>query len=167
MRLMKMLSLFFMLMLLLCLPLLLQAQTPDAPLQNIYGVGLSFNSGANSPVAGTGLYAHAIGTSGTYAFGVFDALPNTTKPFTVTSNTGVGIAQKVMTIGSVPIYVPTAAGVSWTGSNTGWSWSTGALGVIHLKKDWYLLPNIRVAKSSVSGSTGYQPIGGFILAWGK
>ena len=140
------------------------AQTTPA---NLYGFGASFNNGASVPVAGSGLYAHSL-TDGTYAFGMLDVLPNTVKPFTVTTNLSTGIAQKVFTVGSVPIYVPTSAGVSFSGSNTGWSWSTGGMAVVRIKKtNWYMMPNIRVAKSSVSGGTGYQPIFGAMFGWGN
>jgi|SRR5690348_10018795 len=141
---------------------------PSTPPQNIYAAGISYNQSATPEIAGTGLYARAVDASiGTYAFTAVDALPNSTRPFTVTTNMSVGIAQKVFSIGSVPIYIPTAAGISWTGSNTGWAWSTGALASVRLgKSNWRLMPMVRFARSSVSGS-GIQPIGGVLIGWGK
>src|SRR3984957_17559439 len=89
------------------------APAATAP-QNIYAFGPSWNVGGSPPVAGTALYAYQLPTnSDTWAFTVMDILPNTLKPFTVTDNIGIGIAQKAFTIGSVPIFIPTAAGISW------------------------------------------------------
>ena len=144
------------------------AQTPPpTDVQNIFAGGVSWNVGASPAVAGTGLYAHSINTSGTYAFTVLDALPSTVKPFTVSTNIGVGVAQKIATLGKVPIYVPTTAGISWSGSNTGWQWSGGGLASIRLKGDYYLMPSLRFMKSSVSSNSGYQLIPGVLFAWGK
>ena len=144
------------------------SQTP-APgnLQNLYAAGASYSVNAIPGVAGTGLYAHLIADTGTYAFTAVDALPNTVKPFTVTTNIGAGIAQKVTTLGKVGIYIPTAAGISWSGTNTGWQWNGGAAAAIPLKNGYYLMPTVRFLKSSVSGGTGYQPIIGMLLGWGK
>lgn len=143
------------------------AQTPSLP-TNIYAGGISFNSSASPRIAGTGLYARLISDgSGTYAFTVVDALPASIKPFTVTSNFGVGIAQKIVTIGKVPIFVPTTAGVSFTGSNTGWAWSTGGMASIRIKNNWRIFPNVRILKSSVSGGSGYQPVVGVLFGWGQ
>jgi hypothetical protein len=148
------------------------AQTAPAPapssLSNIYAAGVSFNNAGSPAIAGTGLYARLINDgSGTYLFTVVDAIPTQLKPFTVTSNFGAGVAQKIFTIGSVPIFIPTSAGISFTGTNTGWSWSTGALASIKLKGNWRLFPTVRVAKSSVSNGTGYQPIVGVLFGWGN
>ena len=144
------------------------AQTPAPALTNIYAAGISFNNGASPAIAGTGMYAHLIADgSGTYAFTVVDALPTSLKPFTVTSNFGAGIAQKVFTIGSVPIFVPTSAGISYNGTNTGWAWSTGALASIKVKNNWRIFPNVRIVKSSVSNGSGYQPIVGVMFGWGS
>lgn len=140
--------------------------TPQA--SNIYAAGLSFNQSASPAVAGTALYAHLLSdSSGTYAFTVVDALPTNVHPFTVTTNFGAGIAQKVFSIGTVPVYIPTAAGVSFNGTNTGWQWSTGALASIKLKGAWRIMPNVRIMKSSVSSGAGYQPIVGIMFGWGK
>lgn len=134
---------------------------------NLYMAGGSYGAGATPAFAGSGLYAHQINTSGTYAFTMIDALPNTIQPFTVTTNVGVGIAQKIATIGTIPILVPTAAGISYTGPNVGWAWSTGGGAFFQVKPNWYLMPTIRILKSSVSGGTGYQPIVGVLFGWGK
>lgn len=157
---------------LLLIPACAKAQTPipgtpTVPVANLYAGGVSYSIGATPAIAGTGLYAHEVSSEGLYAFTVIDALPNTLKPFTVSSNIGAGIAQKLFTLGSVPVYAPTAAGISWNGGNTGWEWNGGVLASIHVKGDYYILPSVRFLKSSVSGGTGYQPIIGILAAWGR
>jgi hypothetical protein len=163
-------TLFALLAVMLMFSLAAFAQAPAAPeASNVYAAGISLNANASPAVAGTGLYAHKLGNAGTYAFTVVDALPNTLKPFTVTTNFGGGIAQKVFSIGPVPIYIPSSAGVSYTGQNVGWAWSTGAMGSIKLKakSNWRILPNVRIVKSSVSNGTGYQPIIGVLFGWAE
>jgi hypothetical protein len=143
---------------------------PPANVQNLYAAGVSYNTGASPAIAGTGLYAHNLGLTdsdpGLYAFTAIDALPNTLKPFTVSTNIGVGIAQQVAKLGSIPIYMPTAAGISFNGTNTGWQWNGGVLASITIKDGFYLMPSVRFLKSSVGGS-GYQPIVGVLIGWGK
>lgn len=147
--------------------LLLSALSFGQNATNIYAGGLSFNGTASPRIAGTGLYARLISDgSGTYAFTVVDALPASARPFTVTTNMGVGIAQKLFTVGKVPIYVPATAGVAWTGSNLGWQWSGGALASVKLKGNWRVMPNVRFLKASVGGA-GYQPIAGILVGWGQ
>ena len=143
----------------------LRAQT----VQNLYMAGGSYNPGASPSIAGSALYAHQVSADtapGLYAFSLIDALPSNTKPFTVTTNVGAGIAQKVLTIDGVDILVPTAIGISWTGTNTGWAWTTGAGAPIRVKPNWYVMPTVRVLKSSIGGA-GYQPIVGVLFGWGK
>lgn len=136
-------------------------------MKNVYAGGISYNNAGVPSIAGTGLYARSVNDSGTYMFTVVDALPTNLKPFTVTTNFGAGIAQRVATLGKVPIFVPTSAGVSFNGTNTGWAWSTGALASIRVKNNWRIFPNVRVVKSSVSNGTGYQPIVGVLFGWGN
>lgn len=144
-------------------------QTPAPQVSNVYAGGVSWNSTATPAVAGTVIYAHAVDTSGTFAFTAIDAIPTSTKPFTVTTNVGVGVAQRVFSIGKIPIYIPTTAGISWSGSNTGWAWSTGGLASIKLgkKSSWHIFPMVRVARSNVSGGSGFQPIVGVAFGWAK
>jgi hypothetical protein len=134
---------------------------------NLYGAGMSYSVNASPAVAGTALYAHQVNNSGTYAFTAVDALPATLKPFTVTSNVGIGVAQKITTLGKVTIFMPTSAGISWSGTNTGWQWNGGAVAVIPLKSNYYIMPTVRFLKSSVSSGSGYQPIIGLLFGWGK
>lgn len=163
------------LLVLLLVPAGARAQSIPAPpvntgageVQNLYAAGVTYNVGATPAIAGTGLYAHRMLEAGTYAFTAVDALPNTLKPFTVSTNVGAGVAQRIATIGKFPIYVPTAVGVSWNGGNTGWQWNAGALTSIAIKGNYRVLPCVRVLKSSVTGGTGYQPIIGVLFGWGQ
>lgn len=133
---------------------------------NFAAGGASFSPGATPAVAGTGLYARLFSsTADTYSYSVIDALPASVKPFTVTTQLATGVAQKITTIGTVGIYIPAAAGVAWNGQNTGWSWSSGALASIPVKK-YHLMPNVRMVKSSVNGNSGYQVILGVLFGAG-
>lgn len=144
-----------------------QTSAPAPALTNLYAAGISYNNAGSPSIAGTALYAHSVNDgTGTYAFTVIDALPTSFKPFAVTTNISAGIAQKLFTIGKVTIYAPTAAGISFNGTNTGWAWSTGAIAPIKVKK-YYLVPGIRVAKSSVSNGAGYQLVPGILFGWGN
>lgn len=139
---------------------------------NLYMAGGSYSAGATPAFAGTGLYAHQINTSGTYAFTMIDALPANTKPFTVSTNIGAGIAQRVATIDGVSIFIPTSAGISYTGNNVGWAWTTGIGAPFKVRSSanggsWYLMPTARILKSSVSGGSGYQSIVGLLFGWVK
>lgn len=149
--------------LMLALSAMCFGQTP--PTSNVAAVGVSVNPGGSPQVAGTGLWARLVNGEGTYAFTVVDALPTSIKPFTVTTNISAGVAQRIFTINGVDILVPTAAGISWTGSNTGWAWSTGGMAAFRYKQA-RILPNIRFLKSSVSSGTGYQVVAGVLFGWG-
>ena len=146
--------------------------TPSA-VQNLYGAGGSYSFNASPAVAGTAMYAHQIiaptenYNGATYAFTVVDALPNNTKPFTVNTNIGVGIAQKVAQFKGASFYMPTSAGISFNGSNTGWQWNGGLVAAIPVKDGYYIMPTVRFLKSSVGNGTGYQPILGVLFGWGK
>lgn len=161
----KQLGLF---LILLALPVSMRAQVatlPNAPkpANNIYAAGVSYNQAGTPQIAGTALYAHVVdATTGTYAFTALDALPTSTKPFTVTTNIGAGISQKIFTIGNTVIFAPVATGFSFTGSNSGWQWNGGLLASIPYRKI-NLMPNVRFLKSSVSNGSGYQPIAGLLI----
>jgi hypothetical protein len=154
------------LLLVIALFISLAAQA-QAPVQNLYAIGGSYNINARPSVAGTALYAHYVAGPGTYAFAAIDALPGTIKPFAVTSNVGAGVAQKLFSVGRVGLYLPTAAGISWTGANTGWQWSGGAAVTVRLKGSFGVMPTVRFLKSSVSGGSGYQPVIGLLFSFGK
>ena len=146
------------------------AQSPaETPIGNLYMAGASYSVGASPAVAATLFYATKLNASGTYMFNVLDILPSTVRPYTVTSNVAWGISQRLFTIDKIPVFTPTAAGISYTGTNTGWSWSTGVGAPFPVKNHpgWYIMPTVRVLKSSVSNGTGYQPIFGILGGWGK
>lgn len=152
----------------LCPGLPVAAQTPGS----MYLAGASYNNGASSPVAGTLLYAKAVSpdtTNGMFAFTAVDVVPNTLKPFTVTTNIGAGIAEKIATIANVPVYIPTSAGISFNGQSTGWAFTGGVATPIRFKNhpNWYAMPNLRFLKSSVSNGSGYQLIPGVLFGWGQ
>lgn len=144
------------------------SQTTTAPTTtttDYYGLGVSYNNGATPSIAGTGMWAHSLNTVGTFAFTVVDILPNTIKPLTVTSNIGTGIAQKLFTTGKVSYFMSTTAGISISGSNTGWDYTAGGMAIIPVSTKFSIAPDVRVLKSSVSNGTGYQLIPGVMVVW--
>jgi hypothetical protein len=148
----------------LCLTGVSEAQAPS----NIYAAGVSVNPGQNPSVAGTLIWAHALNASGTYAGTIVDILPQTIKPIVVNTNIGVFAAQKIATIGTIPVYGTGSTGISLTGTNTGWSYSAGGAAMFKLPNpNFYMMATVRVSKSTVSGSTGYQLIPGVEFAWGQ
>jgi hypothetical protein len=149
--------------------------SPSADVVNLYAAGVTWAPGATPQLSGNLMYAHELTVTdengnvkgtGTYLFADMDAIPTSVKPFSVTTNVGTGIAQKVFTVHNVPIWIPTAAGVSWKGPNVGFQWNTGAAATIALKNNLFLIPNVRALKSNVSDS-GYQLQVGFDIGWGK
>lgn len=138
----------------------------DAP-RHIYAAGVAWNQAASPRIAGTGLYARPVNDSGTYAFTAVDVLPTTVQPLSVTTQFSTGVAQRILTVGGVPVYVPTSVGISYNGDATGWAWTTGALAAVRLKGAWRVMPHARLVKSSVSGGSGYQVIFGALIGWGQ
>jgi hypothetical protein len=142
-----------------------QTVNPADPL-NIWAIGVSWNQSASvsasQQFAGTALYARAQNTVGTYAFTVLDAVPTSYQPFTTTTNLGVGIGQKIADIGSWTLYATAAAGPSWSGVNTGWNWTGGAIATHVIKGKWWGGLNARVIKSSVNNNSGSQFIFGVL-----
>lgn len=133
-----------------------RAQT--APTADIYAVGGSYASSASPSIAGSAMVAHLMTPANTWAFAVFDALPPQAHEKTIGTSISMGVAQQIGTILGVKLFVPTAAGISYTGSNTGWEWTTGVLGSVPLGKSrWRLLPNVRFLKASV-GNQGVETI---------
>jgi hypothetical protein len=98
---------------------------------------------------------------------MLDAVPSTTAPGKVNTSLGLGIAQRVSSIGRVSLLMPTGAGVDWTGDNVGWAWSTGLGAAIPLPNHMFLMPNVRGVKSSVSNGQGMRFIYGMMWGWGK
>lgn len=141
----------------------LHAQT----VTNFYAAGATYNVNASPSVAGTVLYAKKLADSNTYAFTALDMVPNTVKPYTVTTNMGVGVAQKLTTIGKVDIFTPLAAGISTSGPNLGWQYNFGIMPTIRIKGPYYIAPTVRFNKSSVSNGTGVQPLIGILFGFGQ
>ena len=157
-------SLVFVLML-TALMGLAQAATDPA---NIYALGGSWNQSASTETsqqfAATALYARKQSEAGTYAFTAIDIVPTSVQPITLTTQTSVGVAQRVLGLGGWTIYATVAAGPSWTGMNTGWAWLAGGMASHPLgKTDWKVAPNVRTIKSSVNNNSGYQIIIGALL----
>lgn len=151
-----------------------QAQTAAAPAaptalpSSFYAAGSSYNPSASPEFAATLLAAKNVQVSGTnqLAFTVVDVLPVNLKTLTVSTNIGIGDAVKLATIAGHTVYAPTSAGISYTGSNTGWNWTTGVAVPVKIRADksWYAVPNVRVLKSSISG---YQLVPGVLFGWGQ
>ena len=162
----------------LSLPPVAQAQalppapTPNLP-TNMYAFGLSYNNGAKPSIAGTASYSRLVSASlGTYAFTILDILPVSFSPSVVTTNLGVGVAQKVLTINGVNFFIPVSTGLTVTGPNTGWNWTGGGLADYNVKKagvptNWHIQPNVRFVRASVNNVAQYQLIFGGQLAWGQ
>ena len=125
--------------------------------------GVSYNQGASPAIAGTGIYAHKA-LDGTYSISGVDILPTSTNPLKTQTNTWTGVAQKVYTFGSVPIFAIAAGGSSTTGNNTGWAWTAGGGAPVPLGKGWVLMPCARYSKSSVADG---RVIVGLLVGWGK
>ena len=154
------------------------AQTAPAPTATpsalsgatFYGAGVSYNPGASPSIAGTALAAQqvtSIGSKPTFAFAVLDVLPASVKPFIVTTNLSAGVAQQVFTIGTTTFYIPLSTGFTYTGTNSGWNWSTGLMVLHPLKGSFSIGPNVRTVKSSVNGNSGYQLVFGTLITFGK
>lgn len=141
------------------------AQTVSQSVSNLYTAGLSYNASADQKFAGTAMYSHQLNNAGTYAFTLIDALPGANK--TVTTNIGIGVAQKVATIAGHDVFAPTSAGISFSGVATGWAYTGGlAVPVQYKSTGWYVMPSVRFLKSSISGA-GYQVIPGVQFGFGK
>lgn len=140
-----------------------------APLSNFYGGGLSYINGGNPALSGTLIYAHPASTStGTYLVTIVDVIPVATKPFTVNTNIGAGVAQRVATIASHDIYGITSLSLSEDSTNVGYSFTAGGGMPFKLKtSNWYAMPILRVYKSSITGSQGFMPQLGVVFAWGE
>jgi len=175
MRIFRILSLIALVIALACVSCWAQA-APAATTDpaNMYFAGVSYSQGATASTAGTALYARKVADNSgytTYAFTMVDAIPASIKPFTVSTNIGAGIAQKAFMIAGVPVYVPTAAGISFNGNNVGWVWNTGVGVPFEIKRagkptSWFVMPTVRINKASIGGS-GYQPIVGVLFGWGQ
>lgn len=137
-------------------------QEPQVHKTNFAAVGLSYYDS----LAGTAGYGRLLSDKlGTYNFWHIDAIPTSLKPVEVATNVSTGILQHVLTIKGCSVYIPGTAGISWKGSNAGWAWGTGALLTIPTKYGT-ILPNVRVAKSSVNNNSNYQLLLGVMFGGG-
>jgi len=107
-------------------------------------------------VAGTGLYGRLVDAKGTYAVAVMDVVPTTAKPYTVTTNPSAGVAQRFYSHNNLKVFATPAAGLSYTGNNTGYSYALGGMVTYDLSPNYALGFGGRLFKSSISNS-GYQP----------
>lgn len=142
----------------------LRGQTlPEPTSETIYALGASVNTGSVDRWAITGLMATPIKDTKNYAFAIGDGIPvlkidaDGRKILMLQGNFAVGIGREIARIRGLPIYVPLAAGISWTGENKGWEWTTGTMTKISTKYG-DILPGVRVLKSSVSFDEGYKAI---------
>ena len=164
-----------------------QAQTAPAVTApafptSVYGVGVSYDNGATPSMAGTLTFSHLLTSTDTactnlvsvcYGYTVLDILPVTFSPTVVSTNVGVGVAQKALTIGKVNFFVPVGIGPTITGTNVGWNWSGGGLADVPITKagqstNWHFQPNIRFVNANVNGvNNGYRLIFGFNFAFAQ
>ena len=152
-------------LLLFCLLVTAMLISPAQAQSNVVGFGAAGSFNATPPIAGLGFYAKQIAGTQTYSATMCQVLPNNTKPLTVTTNCGTGIAQQApFSIHGVTPYFILNGGIQWQGSNVGFQYSGLAILPIPLKKTgWYLGPYGGWNKGSVANGTGYQPSGGLTL----
>ena len=170
--------------------LILAAYTVAAqttPFNNIYAFGVSYNNATTPSVDGTALYARlvaantsstttALGTTTssypTYAFTAIDILPVSIKPFEVSTDMSVGVAQRIFNFNNVNFFIPVSAGPAITGTNVGWNWTSGILADIPITKggkptNWGILPNVRWLQTNVNGASVYQLTAGVMVRLGQ
>ena len=137
------------------------AQSADP--SSIYAAGISSNPSASPAVGGFGMYAKEV-TGGTYAVTLLDIAPLSAKPFTVATQLSAGVAQKLFTVKSLPVYALAAAGGSFQGTNSGFAWTGGGATVAYIKGHKVML-GLRFIKSAVSNGSGYQvnPAVGYVF----
>jgi hypothetical protein len=139
---------------------------------NVYGFGIAWDQSASNitsqQYAVTAMYARAQTEKGTYAFTALDIVPTSVKPVTVTTQTSVGVAQRVLTLNGWNFYATGATGPSWSGTNAGWAWIMGGMATHSIgKTGWKVMPNIRTIKSSINNNSGYQLIFGCMFGFGN
>lgn len=132
------------------------APTRNALPDNIYAFGFTVNPNASPVGSGTAMYGRLLDTKGTYAIAVLDAVPTTTAPYTVTTNPSAGVAQLFLNNGNLKVFATPSAGLSYTGTNTGYSYALGGLATYDISPKYAVGFGGRLFKSNVSNS-GYQP----------
>lgn len=120
--------------------------------------GVTYNQQNSPGVSGTGIYAHQLAaTTGTYSFTAVDITSKTLKPFVTEVATTTGIAQRVYTFGSIPVFGVVSFGGAAAGSNAGLAYSAGGMFTVPLgKKGWTLAPGFRALKTAL-GEWQYLP----------
>jgi hypothetical protein len=131
--------------------------------ENVVTAGLSYNGYSTPNLTGNLAYAKRLG-DGWYNFNLVDVASKQTGPFSAAVSITPGIARRVMTFGKSTVYTLAAAGVMAGGDSLGFSWSAGGAVIIPLRKGFYLMPNIRTLKASL---TDYQCIAGISIGIGK
>jgi hypothetical protein len=137
---------------------------------NIFGVGVSGNTGGNPYVAGGGDYWRlASATSNTYSVTFLDVLPVKGSSGIVTTNVSTGVAQHAFDLKVkglvIPIYPLASFGVAVANGNPSWNVTGGVAAYIPLKNSsWMLMPNVRYAKQ---GNAGYTILPGIELSFGQ
>jgi len=129
----------------------------------IIGGGVSYNQSGSPSIAGTGIYAKEL-TSGLWSFSLLDVIPTSTAPVTLTTQLSTGIGQRLFTVKSWQIFAPTTTGITWTGSNTGWTWTSGLMGIREIKGR-LVMPNVRWIKSTTNNNSSYQCVAGVMIGW--
>lgn len=145
-------------------------EPPKAPLppQNIFAAGVSGNIDANTPVAGTAMYARRFTDQATYSFTVLDILPNSGSPGTITTSISSGLAQRVLMIGKASAYLAGSAGIGINGQQTDVAWTAGGLLSIPIgTKGLRVMPNFRVVRSNTEREGEYRPTLGVMVGWGS
>lgn len=142
----------------------LVAQEPAAPAMNFGAAGVSYSPGAEPAIAGTAAYARRLGPS-TFSFTLMDALPMREVPGAITTQVGTGVVQRVASVGNLDFYIPVVTGISWSGTNSRWSWSGGAMVAFKIPKlGMYAYPNVRWSRIDVApGVAGYQATYGVLF----
>jgi hypothetical protein len=138
------------------------ATAPATEPINLYAVGGSWNQSASGitaqQYAATAMYARAQTAAGTYAFTAIDLVPTSMTPVTLTTQTSVGIAQRVLSVAGWNIYATAASG----------AWLAGGMASHAVGKgNWRVMPNVRAIKSSINNNSGVQLIIGVMVGFGQ
>lgn len=157
-------------------PIPVPTKTKTSLPNNIYGLGVTGNPNGSPHELLTAMYGRRVDTKGTYAITVFDVVPavtqvptTTTDPttgvtttttkavYTVTTNVSAGVAQLFYQNSAFKVFFTPSAGLSYTGTNTGYSYALGGLIVHDFSPNYAIGIGGRAFRSNVSGVTGYQP----------
>jgi hypothetical protein len=143
------------------------AQQPVSPLtlpfRDVVAMGAAWNQQAAPQINGMLVYATRI-AEGLYSFNLVDITPSTYKPFTITTNITIGLAQYMRTVGPARIYTVATAGVGAGGNTAGLAWTAGGVAMVPVgKKGLCLLLSVRALKNTMSD---FQGVYGIAIGWG-